>query len=75
MSSLINLVNMGIKSTYYISRETAIKVVLNKIEDCTNEELAEILEGFNESYFRNYIVCDKLPEHDDSYKIEYPYQF
>ena len=53
---------MGIKSTFYIDRQTAIDVVLAKINDCTNEELADILLGFKESDSKNYRVCDSPDE-------------
>lgn len=55
---------MSIKSTYNIDRETAIEVINNKINSCSNEELSEILECFKESYFRNYWVFDNLPDGD-----------
>lgn len=59
---------MGIKSTYNIDRKTAIAVIVSKINNCTNEQLANILEEFDESYFRNYIVYDKLQEEADEYR-------
>lgn len=59
---------MGIKSTYNIDRQTAIAVIVSKINNCTNEQLADILEEFDESYFRNYIVYDKLQEEADEYR-------
>lgn len=52
---------MGIKSTYDIERELAINIILNKINECSNEQLSNILEEFNESYFRNYKVYNYLP--------------
>lgn len=57
---------MGIKSTYSIERKTAIAVIVSKINSCSNEQLANMLEEFEESYFRNYIVYDSLP--DDTYE-------
>lgn len=59
---------MGIKSTYNIDRQTAIAVIVSKINSCTNEQLANMLEEFDESYFRNYIVYDKLQEEADEYR-------
>lgn len=56
---------MGIKSTYYLNRETAINVILQKIDTCTNEQLSNMLEDFDESYFRNYTVFDVLPSESD----------
>lgn len=60
---------MGIKTTYNISRQTAIDVVKSKIDNATNEELEEILLGFKESYFRNYSVSDELPNDGWDYVI------
>jgi hypothetical protein len=57
---------MGIKSTYDIERQTAIAIIVSKINNSTNKELEDILEQFEESHFRNYIVHDKLP--DDLYE-------
>jgi hypothetical protein len=57
---------MGIKSTYDIERQTAIAIIVSKINNRTNKELEDILEQFEESHFRNYIVYDKLP--DDLYE-------
>lgn len=53
---------MGIKSTFDIDRQTAITIIVSKVYSCTNDQLANILEEFEESYFRNYTVCDKLPD-------------
>ena len=56
---------MSIKSTYDIDRQTAIAVIITKIHNCTNKQLANMLEEFDESYFRNYIVYDQLSEEAD----------
>lgn len=56
---------MGIKSTYDIDRQTAITIIVSKINSCTNEQLASMLLDFEESYFRNYSVYDELPEQDE----------
>ena len=50
---------MGIKSTYEIERAIAEQIIISKLYSCTNEQLANILEAFKESYFRNYIVRDR----------------
>ena len=47
---------MGIKSTYDIERSTALAVILSKLHECSNEQLANMLEQFDESYFRNYNI-------------------
>jgi hypothetical protein len=59
---------MGIKSTFNIERQTAIAVIVAKINNCNNSQLADMLETFEESYFRNYIVYDSLPEGNDDYR-------
>lgn len=53
---------MSIKTTYDIDRATALTVILSRIYTMTNDQLANVLEEFEESYFRNYSVHDKLPE-------------
>ena len=47
---------MEVKSSYYIDRHTAISIIVAKIHQCTNDELENILEGFKESEYRNYMV-------------------
>jgi hypothetical protein len=59
---------MGIKSTFDIDRQTAIAVIVSKVNSCTNEQIARILEEFDESYFRNYAVYDQLPDESDEYR-------
>ena len=59
---------MGIKSTYDIDRQTAITVIVSKVHSCTNEQLASMLESFEESYFRNYIVYDHLTDESNEYR-------
>jgi hypothetical protein len=60
---------MGIKSTYDIERQTAIAIIVNKIYNSTNKQLEDILEQFEESYFRNYIVYDILPDHTNEFRV------
>jgi hypothetical protein len=60
---------MGIKSTYDIERQTAIAIIVNKIYNSTNKELEDILEQFEESHFRNYIVYDILPDDTDEFRV------
>ena len=51
---------MSIKSTYNIERQLAIDIIISKVNECTNEQLANMLLEFDESYYRNYQVNDKL---------------
>lgn len=54
---------MGIKSTYEVPRSTAIEIISNKLlVSVSNSELADMLEAFPESEFRNYDVYDDRME-------------
>jgi hypothetical protein len=61
---------MSIKTTHDIDRQTAIAVILSKINNCSNNQIASILLEFDESYFRNYCVSENLPSEDDGYSIK-----
>jgi hypothetical protein len=65
----VNLI-MSIKTTHHIDRQTALAVIVSKINNCSNDQLANILEEFDESYFRNYLVYDNLPDKDGNYVIK-----
>lgn len=54
---------MGIKSTYLIARETAIRVLASKLYTANNEELSNMLEALKESTCRNYDVVEQ-PEYE-----------
>lgn len=60
---------MSIKTTHTINRQTSIEVIINKINECSNEQLSNILEEFDESYFRNYIVYDNIPDENGNFVI------
>jgi len=49
---------MGMKSTHYIKRKTAIEVILSKVYNCTDEQLENMLESFDESEYRNYWIVE-----------------
>lgn len=53
---------MGVKATFGIKRNLALEIIKSKIDNCTNEQLGEILEEFEESELRNYDVVDEFPE-------------
>jgi len=61
---------MSIKTTHDIDKQTAIAVIVSKINNCSNERLANMLEEFDESYFRNYIVYNSLPNEDGNFVIK-----
>lgn len=50
---------MGIKSTYYITRATALAVLYSKIQESSDDILADMLEDFPESYFKNYSIVSE----------------
>jgi len=56
---------MSIKSTHEITRETAMQVLLMRIPQLTNNQLANILEEFEESHFRNYNIVSVIDEPDE----------
>ena len=59
---------MSIKSTFDIDRATAINVIISKLNSCTNQQIGNILEEFEESNFRNYNVQDELDEDPEEYR-------
>ena len=66
---------MSIKTTHDITRELAIRIILEKLDNATNDELSEMLECFEESYFRNYNVVNQLPSEKYMFTIETIEQF
>lgn len=42
-----------------ITRQTALSVMYSKLQEIDSESLANMLEDFPESYFRNYQVVDR----------------
>ena len=62
---------MGIKSTYNINRQTALTVIFNKLSECTDKQLENILLDFKESYFRNYKISDApIKNHEDNLALD-----
>lgn len=55
---------MGWKSTYRIAKNTAQQIIISKILKASNTELENILEQFDESDLRNYVVVDQLDAED-----------
>lgn len=62
---------MSIKSTHLITRRTALEIMLSKLRDVDNDSLADMLEDFPESHFRNYQIVSwsEIKKNDDE---EYP---
>jgi hypothetical protein len=61
---------MSIKTTHNIDRLTAITVILDKVQSCSNSQLEEMLESFDESLLRNYLVRDRIPDGVVNYVIK-----
>lgn len=55
---------MGVKSTYQVTRDDAISIISRKVCNASNDELADILECFSESTFRNYQVGREIDENE-----------
>ncbi len=51
---------MGTKSTYQITRETALEIIHAKMDELSDREIEAILEVYPESDFRNYQICDEV---------------
>lgn len=56
---------MFTKQTADIDKKTAIEVITYKVKYCSNEELADMLNMLEESYFRNHKVHENLPDNID----------
>lgn len=62
---------MGVKNTHFITRETALAIMHSKLQEVPDESLADMLEDFPESHFRNYIIVTQEEIEKDGLK-EYP---
>lgn len=56
---------MSIKSTHLITREVAMQIVMSKIFSVSDSQLEDMLESFEESYFRNYRIVHEIEEADE----------
>jgi len=61
---------MGVKTTYNITRELAIQVILAKVYSVGEKELQEILENLIDNPFQNYQIVNELDK-DDWHSIEH----
>ncbi len=62
---------MGVKSTHLVTREFAIAAIQKKLEDASDEQLADTLESILHNGFYNFWVVSQ--EEFDKNKIEeYP---
>lgn len=53
---------MGIKSTHYLTRETANQILMSKVYSMSDREMEYVLEGLKESEYRNYRIGDTSKE-------------
>ncbi len=62
---------MEIKTTHYITREIAMQVMFSRLQQAKDEDLADMLESFPESHFRNYqvISSEDMEELSDFEKV------
>lgn len=60
---------MGIKSTYTLNRSVAQEIIIEKINknfsQLSDEQVANILECFPESKYRNYCIGDSTEDDFD----------
>ncbi len=50
---------MGVKSTYIITRKVATQIIMQKIFECNDSQLADTLESIVDSPFHNFIIVDE----------------
>lgn len=58
---------MGVKSTHYVTRDRAIEIIRGRLEDCSDETIAQILEAALDDggeCFMNFIVRPILGTED-----------
>lgn len=62
---------MSIKSTHIITKEDCLDIIKLKLNDCTDEQLANILEEVIHNGFYNFCIVSK-EEFDSNKDKEYP---
>lgn len=50
---------MGVKSTHLITRKVATQIIMQKIFECSDSQLAETLESIVDSPFHNFSIVDE----------------
>ena len=55
---------MGVKSTFGVTPQVAREILLDKIPNASEDELAAMLEVCDESEYRNYWVSDSADLED-----------
>lgn len=63
---------MSIKSTYTISRNKIIELIISKLLSASNDELGDAYEFLDReaNHFRNFDVVDELPAESDKWERE-----
>ena len=61
---------MSVKSTHYITREVAIQIIMKKIFECNDSQLADTLESIVDSPFHNFIIVDQEDFEENKNKYE-----
>lgn len=62
---------MSIKSTHYCTREFALAAIQKKLEDATDDQLANILEEIIHNGFYNFQIVTE-DELEENKKSDYP---
>jgi hypothetical protein len=50
---------MGIKTTHYVTKETALSAIYQKFPTCSDEKLGDILDIVVDNKFTNFIVVSQ----------------
>lgn len=50
---------MGVKSTHIITRKVATQIIMQKIFECSDSQLADTLESIVDSPFHNFSIVDE----------------
>ena len=61
---------MSVKSTYYITKDVAIQIIIKKIFECNDSQLADTLESIVDSPFHNFIIVDQEDFEENKNKYE-----
>lgn len=50
---------MGVKTTHYVTRKTALDAIFQKISNCPDEQLGDILDLVVDNKFVNFVVVNQ----------------
>lgn len=60
---------MGVKSTHLITRKVATQIIMQKIFECNDNQLADTLESIVDSPYHNFWIVDE--EEFEKNKVQY----